>query len=98
MEINTESASCDPPNDNIRTGMFAFLFIVICYAVYSINLFLCQCSLHAVCLHCWPLANCRGITIIFVLSFCLYMCMPLYVIILVLSVCLCLSDDNFQKP
>ena len=66
VEITTESAISEiteyhPPDDNLGTGMYAFLFIVIYYAVYSIHLFLC--SLHAQCLRCWPLANCRTVAL-----------------------------------
>ena len=53
VEITTEAAISDfteyhPPDEKLSTGMFAFLFIVIYYAVYSIHLFLClTCSMFA---------------------------------------------------
>jgi len=47
VDINTEAASSEiteyhPPDDNLGTGMYAFLFIVIYYAVYSTPLYQLQ--------------------------------------------------------
>jgi len=46
VDINTEAASsditeCHPPDDKLSTGMFAYLFIVIYYAVYSVHILNC---------------------------------------------------------